>query len=146
MNQFRTNWTVVYDGKSLYTPGDPHEALVLSCQSNGVHEEDNKCGLHFSTSIMIFVCVLNLLKCSLICWTAYHTGKSELLVTAGDALVSFLQTPDPRTQGMSTRSKQEFQKSSQWNPEPKIWNPQKRRWYCAVSLRRWGTGLLLSVC
>lgn len=143
MNQFRKNWTVVYDGKTFYSPGNPDEALALSCQSGGVHKEDNKCGLHFSTSIMIFVCVLNLLKCLLICWTAYFTGKSELLVTVGDALVSFLQIPDLHTQGMSTISKQEFQRISNWNSEPRKWNPQKQRWYRAASLRRWSTALIL---
>ncbi|MCJ1344677.1 hypothetical protein MMC31_002880 [Peltigera leucophlebia] len=143
MNQFRTNWTVVYDGRAFYSPGDPDEALALSCRSGGLHLEDDKCGLHFSTSIMTFVCVLNLLKCLLICWTAYYTGKSELLVTAGDALVSFLRTPDLHTQGMSTRSKQEFQKSCNWNSESRSWNLQKQRWYRAASLRRWGTALIL---
>lgn len=143
INPFRTNWTVVYDGRDYYLPGDPDEALALSCRSGGLHTEDNKCGLHFSVSIMIFVCVLNLLKCLLICWTAYYTGKSELLVTAGDALESFLQTPDLHTQGMSTRSKQEFQKSYHWNSEPQRWDPQKHRWYRAAGLRRWGTVLIL---
>lgn len=143
MNQFRTNWTVLYAGRSTWGSGDPREALVLSCRSAGVHTEDNKCGVHYSTSIMIFVCVLNLLTCSLICWTAFYAGKSELLVTAGDALASFLQTPDVHTQGMSTRSKDEFQKSSHWNSEPKRWNPQKNRWYRAAGLRRWVTALIL---
>lgn len=143
MNQFRTNSTVVYDGRAFYLPGNPDEALALFCRSGGVHKEDNKCGLHFSTSIMIFVCVLNLLKCLLICWTAFYTSKIELLVMAGDALVSFLQIPDPHTKGMSTRSKQEFQQSSNWKSEPRKWNPQKQRWYRAASLRRWGTALIL---
>lgn len=143
MNQFRKNWTVVYDGRTSYSPGDPDEALALSCRSGGVHTEDNKCGLQFSTSIMIFVCVLNLIKCLLICGTAYYTRKSELLVTAGDAVVSFLQNPDLHTQGMSTRSKQEIQQGVNWNSEPRRWKTQKQRWYRAASLRRWRTALIL---
>lgn len=143
MNQFRTNWTIVYDGRASYSPDDSDEALALSCLSGGVHTEGNNCGLHFRTSIMIFVCVLNLIKCLLICVTAYHTRKSELLVTAGDAVVSFLQNPDPQTQGMSTRSKQEFQQGVNWNSEPRSWKSQKQRWYRAASLRRWVTALIL---
>lgn len=143
MNQFRTNWSVVYNGKPWYEPGDRDEVPALSCRSGGVHTEDSKCGLHFSTSIMIFVCILNLIKCLLICWTAYYTRKSELLVTGGDAVVSFLQTPDVHTQGMSTRSKNEFQKSIHWNSEPKRWNPRKTRWYLAAGLSRWVTALIL---
>lgn len=143
MNQFRTNWTVVYNGESRYVPGDRDAVLALSCYSGGVHTEDNKCGLHFSTSIMIFVCALNLIKCLLICWTRYYVRNSELLVIPGDAIVSFLQTPDVHTEDMSTKSKDDFQKRSHWSSEPKRWNPQKTRYYRAAGLRRWVATLIM---
>lgn len=102
--------------QGYYSLGDPDEALALSCRSGGLHTEDKKCGLHFSTSIMIFVCVLNLLKCLLICWTAYYTSKSELLVTAGDALVSFLQAPSPHS-----RHVYEFKTGIPEKSSPEFW-------------------------
>lgn len=149
MKQIATNWTVLYegwphDGSTFHPDGDTRRtALVLSCRSAGVHSDNNKCGLHFSTSIMIFVCILNLSKCLLVCWTAYYVRNSEPLVTAGDAIMSFLQVPDDHTQKMSGRSRHEFPQGGHWNSEPKTWSPQRTGWYRAASRKRWVATLLL---
>ncbi len=129
MKQFSTNWTVVYDGAPWYVPAngseDRNAVLALYCLSGGVHTENNKCGLHFSTLIMVFVCVLR---------TPYYNRYTEPLATPGDAVMSFLRNPDVHTEGMSTKSKDEI---LHWGSRPKIWDPQRARWYRAASRRRW---------
>jgi hypothetical protein len=141
MKQFSTNWTVVYNGAPWYVPAtgseDRNAVLALSCLSGGVHTENNKCGLHFSTPIMVFVCVLNLVKFLSVCWTAYYNRYTEPLATPGDGVMSLLRNPDVHTQGMSTKSKDEILQGTHWSSRPKIWDPQRARWYRAASRRRW---------
>ncbi len=132
MKQFSTNWTVVYDGAPWYVPAtgseDRNAVLALSCLSGG---------LHFSTPIMVFVCVLNPVKFLSMRWTPYYNRYTEPLATPGDAVMSFLRNPDVHTEGMSTKSKDEILQGTHWSSRPKIWDPQRARWYRAASRRRW---------
>lgn len=54
------------------------------------------CKLQFSQSILITVIVMNFAKAAVMLWT-YLFQKSLTLVTLGDAIASFLSSPDPLT-------------------------------------------------
>ncbi|CAD6586365.1 MAG: hypothetical protein ASARMPRED_002513 [Alectoria sarmentosa] len=74
---FMNNWTVVYKHEPYYNSSDIRESVpVLYCLSAGVHSKDEGCGVHFSVPIMIFVCILNLIKC--FCITSLTTVGSLL--------------------------------------------------------------------
>lgn len=73
-----------------------------------------------------------------------------LLITAGDAIASFLETPDKETLGMSIVEKTDFQNGIwdlRWvkiNPMP--WRKRhKCAWFRAIGLRRWIIGNVMCV-
>ena len=134
MNQFSNNWTVG-DKKGTYN------ASVDYCLSAGAQLPNERCGLLFSPIVMGLVCILNLIKCICIWYTAYRDLGSAL-VTIGDAISYFLRNPDSSTKGLCLSSKADFG-YQQWGRKHGIWNPPKRIfWYQAASLRRWMTTLV----
>ena len=125
------------------------------------------CKLQYGKWITTFVIIANFLK--LLCFITtffvvkHHTGDggsteaegkpvggNELLITTGDAIASFLETPDNETLGMSIVEKEDFQNGiwkHRWvRVNPMLW---RKRLPCssfrAIGLRRWLTGSLLCV-
>ena len=144
INPFMNNWTVVYKNEPYYNSSDIRESVpVLYCLSAGVHSKDEGCGVHFSVPIMIFVCILNLIKCLSVCWTAHYNWTAQPFSTTGDAEAFYLQNPDIYTKGISSASRHDFPRGGPWSSEPKIWKPQRLRWYQAASRRRWVVVLVL---
>lgn len=145
LKPFLTNWTVAYEGGA---PGHVNNSLVapaLYCLSEGVNPANDKCGLQFNHKIMLVVCVLNAIKCLSICWTAHFDRNARAFSTIGDAIASFLESPDRTTKAMSLKSKQEYTHDFPWNSQPKTWEPRRVRWYRAAGRRRWLIVLTLYV-
>ncbi|EAQ92466.1 hypothetical protein CHGG_00701 [Chaetomium globosum CBS 148.51] len=69
------------------------------------------------------------------------------LATLGDAIASFLEDPDPTTQGACLLSKTDIWRG-RWPLEAaKYWVPQTHYWFRSVSLPRWmGAFLLWVIC
>ena len=114
------------------TLSDPQNWLQY-CLSVPVEEH---CKLQFSLIIMIIVIICNLIKTicmSLIVWKQ----DSEPLVTLGDAIASFLDLPDAKTEGNCIAWKARFVKSKSWDSLPCTWYPKRSRWFRAASSRRW---------
>ena len=67
------------------------------------------------------------------------------MVTLGDAISSFLESPDPCTNGMCTVTKKEIESSPWMRNQPKEWE-DRRSFRCeAVGFRCWILSNSLSV-
>ena len=106
------------------------------------------CKLQFSLTILGVVIAMNFCKCVSMFWTVFWQ-KSTTLVTVGDALASFLDSPDAHTQGRCLTGKFDIDKGPlQWqlkdskspNTQPPAiayHTPIRRRWFAAASTKRW---------
>ncbi|KAF2807166.1 uncharacterized protein BDZ99DRAFT_447454 [Mytilinidion resinicola] len=125
-----SNWTV-------WLPPDYH-LTVSHCLSAGTGSNNKRCSFHYSPPIMITVCILNAIKCALICYTAFCV-KETTLITLGDAIASFLEQNDSNTSQMCGSNFGDFDKQV-WELTKLPWHPQKHtRWFGAASKHRWVT-------
>ncbi|PUU75536.1 hypothetical protein B9Z19DRAFT_994073 [Tuber borchii] len=114
------------------------EVEIAGCKSEVT---DEKCKVQFSLDIMILVICCNLIKvCSMIMTVV--RSREPTLVTPGDAVDSFLRTPDPTTIGMCFADRQFIER--EWRPEwgagPRQWKQKgPQRWWTSVSKTRWIT-------
>lgn len=109
----------------------PAGVPVDYCLSEKVPEH---CQVYFNTTIMVVIIFCNLVK--LLCMAIIakkHTTAN--LVTVGDAMASFLESPDPCTEHMGLATKDDFKKNDVGMP--RTWEPKRRFWYQTVSWRRW---------
>ena len=119
-----------------YPPGVDH------CLSQ---RTDERYKLQFSLHIIIVVICVNIVKVILMIWLAFSMNESPLL-TIGDAVASFLTTPDAMTTGRCLLSVTDVEIArNEWSctgtrSQPvmaKQWKPSTVRWSQAVSWRRW---------
>ena len=111
---------------------------------------------------MIVVIVCNFIKMSCMAWIAWKQD-SEPLVTLGDAIASFLTTPDKFTAGNSIAGKESYsikraprlllmrdvqesfgpwdewtwEMDGFWGPLPLVWLGRRKVWFSAASKKRW---------
>ncbi|CAI6341942.1 unnamed protein product [Periconia digitata] len=103
------------------------------------------CNVYWNTQIAIIVTVLNFLKAVLIYYTAFWT-RDKPLMSIGDAVISFLQTPDPTTINMCLVSKHNFAKAKyNFDAGQRRWQSKKYLWKDAPSKTRWILFLLLLI-
>jgi hypothetical protein len=123
---------------------------------------DKKCRLEYGLWATALTVVANALK--LLCFTATYwllkrkvtsvrrsdliDGTTQPLVTAGDAIASFLALEDTETQGMSIVDKDDFDNGiwdHRWvGINPMKWQEQTKRCrFRAIGVRRWLTGTVL---
>ncbi|PWY89613.1 hypothetical protein BO94DRAFT_623599 [Aspergillus sclerotioniger CBS 115572] len=135
-----------------------------------VKEEEQRCQLFFSPPIAIVVIICNILKVICMALTA-RVERTDLMLTVGDALASFLTRPDPATLGRCLLSHADMTHGPQaWNlpaisfGRPKGYTlsapeypldpimpttselypsllPCRQRWYQAASRKRWAVVL-----
>ena len=143
-----------------WTMGGFHVDYCLASQSSIVQD---KCDVEYSLSVMIgrfistssradilgralltnclVVCIFNLFKvvCILCLALMNYYHKDPSLVILGDAICSFLKSPDQSTRGMSIISKKDMTDDEKaWsNPEPRKWQALRLRWHVAPRTRRW---------
>ncbi|KAE8152089.1 hypothetical protein BDV25DRAFT_128292 [Aspergillus avenaceus] len=139
-------------GRSLTSDMRPFP--VDYCLSKKVEE---RCQLLFSLPICITVILCNLVKVACMVLTA-DDKRNDIILTVGDALSSFLSTPDPTTDGkcllfMTDVKSPTPQKASNDPielqdfsiPKHAAYLPPKRRWRQAVSIPFWLTTLTLCI-
>ena len=112
---------------------------------------------------MIVVIVCNFVKMSCMAWIAWKQDP-EPLVTLGDAIASFLTTPDKFTAASCIADKESYTKKRPprllqmrdlqdtfgpwsewtwettdrfWGPLPLLWSGRRRFWFTAASKKRW---------
>ncbi|RAK96220.1 uncharacterized protein BO80DRAFT_429210 [Aspergillus ibericus CBS 121593] len=124
-----------------------------------VQEEEQRCQLFFSPPIAIAVILCNLTKVICMVLTA-RVERTDLMLTVGDALASFLTRPDPTTRGRCLLSHADMTRGPQAWSRPAISLsrpneyalrplmptsheiyptilPPRHRWYQAASWKRW---------
>lgn len=133
---------------------------VKYCLSRPMRQQ---CKLEYGFYITIFVIVANFFK--LVCFIETYRmlkraarateGSDEKenkrfmpLITTGDAIVSFLETPDPATLGMSIVEKEDFHNGIwdlRWQKiHPMEWRDRGHcAWFRAIGLRRWLTDFIV---
>jgi hypothetical protein len=108
------------------------------------------CGLNLNLVIMLVVTICNLGKVIAMLHAAFGI-RDEPLITVGDAIESFLVTPDRFTEGKCLTTKEKVvnqakrsrkQKLSETSgqaviPFPDVWQPTQLRWFNAASVSRW---------
>lgn len=116
-------------GNDTWLMGDQQVSYCLSQQV------EDQCRLQFAVPIMVVVLCCNFVKLLAMIITLWKC-KEESFVTLGDALHSFLESPDANTAGMCIATKKDF--DGKWPaPESKRWSSKKQFWYEGVGIRRW---------
>ncbi|KAK4550052.1 hypothetical protein LTR36_003019 [Oleoguttula mirabilis] len=109
----------------------------------------SRCKLQFSIHILLTVIIMNACK-SISMFMTLWREKDATLVTVGDAMSSFLDTPDELTKGRCLMAKVDVHKgplrwrlrevSNRPNTQPlpiTYYAPLRRRWFAAASVKRW---------
>ncbi|KAL2867715.1 uncharacterized protein BJX67DRAFT_387626 [Aspergillus lucknowensis] len=138
---------------------------VDHCMALSVEES---CQLFFSPPICIIVIGCNIIKLLCALFTA-RDRREDVFLTIGDAIASFLDRPDPTTEGACLLSKPLVDKRTQgWRKAPgkkrksresrklpeievdkanlPLRLPARKRWYQAVSISRWVCTITLFIC
>ena len=139
-------------------PWRPFGHDVQYCWAERVKEE---CSLAFHRGLGLAVIACNLIKATCMCFTLFWMRRPGF-ITIGDAIESFLDSPDPHTEGSCTFSAAQwnlywdFQKcSTAWRALigsnkaqlpykdlNKPWKPKTRRWWRSVAPFRWHSYIL----
>jgi len=118
--------------------GTREDVEISGCKSERTTE---KCKVQFSLGIVIVVVCCNLVKA--ICMVAAVVRSREpTLVTLGDAVDSFLRTPDPTTRGTCFADRRFVEREWRrgWKTGPRQWKQKgAQRWWTSVSKKRWIT-------
>ena len=137
IDPFISNWAVAEFKNSTNFMGNG-AVPVDHCLSGGINPSQEMCSVGFSSYIMFLVVVVNALKCGLVGFTAWKTGKLDAIVTLGDAISSFLREPDHQTEKMCLSTKRSFTGKANWQPQAHVWQLTKLRWVHSVTKRRFG--------
>lgn len=90
-----------------------------------------KCKLQYSLPLAIVVMAFNLVKAIIIFLVAFTSADTPIL-TSGDAIASFMQTPDETTKGKCLVRQLDL--GTQYNPQVK-YSKERKRWGSAASVR-----------
>ncbi|KAH6879494.1 hypothetical protein B0T10DRAFT_412983 [Thelonectria olida] len=132
------NWKV--NAGAVHVEGEERYMRVDYCLSKPVSEH---CRLILSIPLLAIVVGCNVLKLVGLALTWLSLDKKPLLIL-GDALASFLEDPDPATEGQCLLSKPSRQPVS-WEAGPRVWLPKKHRWATSVSPRRYGVTVFFCI-
>ena len=110
-----------------------NQTTITGCLSKPVEE---RCKTQFSLAIIITILVCNLIKVACMGVIVWRQDP-EPLVTLGDALASFLESPDSSTKGFPLYGRSRFRDSIVWDFNFSGLGSEVPRWYRTVSKRRW---------
>ncbi|RTE77655.1 hypothetical protein BHE90_007883 [Fusarium euwallaceae] len=117
----------------------PRGYKVNYCYSQPI---EGKCQLTFSLTFITFVLVSNALKAAILLYIARNPPDGSLFVL-GDAVESFLTTPDAFSGDSCLASVSDIRKDDKNWARPRPWAPIRRRWAGAISRRRWKVSIFL---
>ncbi|KAF5010439.1 hypothetical protein FDECE_3408 [Fusarium decemcellulare] len=125
----------------------PYQVMDITGCWSEIYEAP--CRLSIANTLLLIVCIMCLFKC-LLCFIVLRLrvwGEENPLMTPGDAIASFIATPDEETKGMCTLSMNDLkttQKHSnsnskyKWLQGPRPWKSiPKRTFGKAVPLNIW---------
>ena len=98
---------------------------------------EERCKLEFSLHIMVTVIICNAAK-AVVMGLAVWTHRIPTLVTVGDAIASFLEAPDPFTEGMCLVTKSGITQGARKEPQcPISFKPTRKFYLKCASSKRW---------
>ncbi|KAK4207272.1 hypothetical protein QBC37DRAFT_299084 [Rhypophila decipiens] len=104
---------------------------------------DEHCKFQACTTLLWLVAATSLLKAVLFSIFAVRNREKRIL-TVGDAISTFLETPDASTEGAGLLSAKEIRGTSiQLSEKTRPFSAQRQRGLCAASARRWGASVTL---
>ncbi len=133
------NWTI-----SAYDPASDQDSLVVPIQYCLSQQVEGHCTLQFSFLIITIVIFCNITKLACMVMLLLRQ-QAKPLVTLGDAVESFLATPDATTEHMCLADKSEFSSKKHWSATRNPYEPKQSRWYASASWKRWLTCNILYV-
>lgn len=141
-SSFADDWALLLpDGRTI---------AVDHCLVSDDANNQERCGLHYTTHILVLICCCTFASCLIIGWTwkqcVYDTeaiqGKTQnrTMMTMGDSIHSFLASPD-RSQNHDDEDENEGEVKSGSTfvrARRTIWQPKARvRWYQAITTLFW---------
>ena len=120
------NWTIGIEDNDF---------PIQYCLSQPV---EGYCTLQFSLWIIVIVIICNITKLACMMMLLLRQ-QAKPLVTLGDAVESFLETPDPTTGNMCLADKSEFSAKKPWSAASDTYEPRQLRWFASASWKRWLT-------
>ena len=135
---------------SSWTVNKMPVAYCLSMQTPQV------CRFEFSLQLLVVVVICNLVKALCMALTVWKQ-KTPTLVTIGDAVASFLDSPDPTTVERCMMTKADVLNAHWYKkhisngqadfvaPSATEWLPKHNHWFSAASVPRWVTCISLFV-
>ncbi|KAL4885232.1 hypothetical protein BJY04DRAFT_205441 [Aspergillus karnatakaensis] len=140
------NWIVYTEGEDEYDDEDDRAYRVESCLAVKVPE---MCKLQYSLPLTIVVIVVNAVKAVVMCYMVVMMADVPILTT-GDAIASFLTTPDEYTRGRCLESAQQVKKAFALAPRlraeagytPLTYTRRRMRRHSAASRCQWATILI----
>lgn len=130
-------------------PARAYTGRVSYCLSEDTEPVSERCGLHFSVSLMAIVCGFNAVKCLCLLYLWWRIAKTPYkqrhLITIGDAISSYLESPETlesphlslNTGITGFRDVERLLKSK--HPQARTWVKTPHRWGEAVRRRTWAT-------
>ena len=130
----------VYDTKQLEEDADHlswrgSTCFVSYCLAQTVAPH---CEVQYSAMILIVVTICNLLNTFCISRLIWRS-QIQPLVTVGDAIASFLDSPDWTTTDMCLAGKRAFMRKSDWRVQYLNSQSECHSWFKAASAHRWFT-------
>lgn len=127
-------------------PARAYTGQVSYCLREDITPAEQRCGLHFSVSLMAIVCGFNVLKCLCLVFVWRRIAKTppeqRHLITIGDAIESYLESPETPNLSLNTgmtgfRDVERFLKTA--HPQARTWATTPHWWGEAVRRRTWAT-------
>lgn len=99
--------------------------------------KEGRCSVHSSPHVAMIVLALNSTKAiAMLAVSRMISGRS--LVTIGDAICSFLKTPDRYTKGLCLASRRDFKRMrGDWQSSPKTFARNRVRYFTTAGKTRW---------
>ena len=118
---------------------DPHHHVTVDhCLIGPEADNEERCGYHFSVTILILVCTCAGIESALVLLVAFQYS-TRTMVTLGDAVSEFLEFPDESTApDLAPQNDMLGERKSLIRSRTALWSTQKRvRWYSAVKTKWW---------
>jgi len=95
-----------------------------------------KCKVQYSLPLAIVAFGCNIVTVTVICYAALTSAATTMpILTYGDAIASFLRTPDETTKGQCMVSRERL--GTQYGPQEVKYHKVQQRWGSAVSVLQW---------
>ncbi|GME36953.1 uncharacterized protein P153DRAFT_368944 [Neofusicoccum parvum] len=125
---------------------DPDTWRIEYMKITGCVSKKSHCSINFSPQLGIVVIAVNVVKAASLVLVVLLL-KDQPLITIGDAIASFMRSPDPTTTNQCLTTSFDVQKTwtstptpyTAFHPHPRPYNPLRPRYFRALSPRLWTT-------